>query len=89
MSLIEIRFFIDLIVPAKDVTERFFARITVVPLGSKVKTTLSWGSRFICFLISAGIVICPLLVTAASAITILLTFAAIVRDVEFDFKTTR
>lgn len=45
---------------------RDFARITVVPSGMTVKTTRSFAFKPIAFLTSAGMVICPLLVTAAS-----------------------
>jgi hypothetical protein len=69
MSLIETRLRLALLFRdlAKSLILRVFARITVVPLGSNVKMTLSWGFIPIRRLISAGIVIWPLLVTAASA----------------------
>jgi len=59
MSFIGTLFIFDETEPAKELTDLFFARITVVPFGNNVNTTLSCGPRFICFLISAGIVICP------------------------------
>ena len=49
ISLTEIFFLLDTTVPDNDVTDRFLARITVGPLSSKVKTTLSCGPRFIFF----------------------------------------
>gem|GEM_PF-6372566 len=48
ISLNATRFFVDdFTAPAIDEIDRFLARITVVPFGSSVKTTVSCGLRFI------------------------------------------